>query len=103
MDKSKFRINARSESVFGILSIVLNVVALLFFLTGILLLVFYKSTSALMVGSLELLSIILTIIALIFSLVGESRKESFHVTSHIGFGCSLVLLIIHITVVVRSF
>ncbi len=102
MDKSKFKVDKRRETLFGIAAISIDFIALALLGLGIYFSAF-KSPEPFTIGFMEFFSIMLTLIALVFSVLGELKKEAYHVTAHLALIISVGLLAFHTVLLSKGF
>ena len=104
MDKrTSFRINNRTETAFGIASIIFGVVSLLLFATAVYQGAYYLEGRETIVGSIELVAVIFCLVGLSFGIAGEFRKDKFHRTAHTGIGINFVIGILHVVVLFQGY
>lgn len=104
MDKrSSFRVNNRTETTFGITSIIFGVVSLLLFFTAVYQGAYNLEGRETVVGGIELAAMMFCLSGLLFGLTGEFRKDTFHRTAHAGILVNVLVGIFHVIVLVQGY
>ncbi len=102
MDKTKFKIDNRKETIFGIVALIFIFLGTILFFIGVYLQAFVPSASNELIGGLEFMSIMSTTIALVLSIAGEFQKYCYHTFCHLSLVWSSIMSVVHIVVVIRS-
>ena len=101
--KTSLRINNRTETTFGIASLVLGGLSLLLFLTAVYQAAYHLDGREVTVGVIELIAMLACLTGLVFAFIGETRVDKFKRTAHAGIIANLIIGILHVIVLVQAY
>lgn len=104
MDKrTSLRINNRTETTFGIASVILSVLSLLMFLTAVYQSAYHLEGREITVGVIELIAILLCLAGFVFGIIGETRVNKFRRTAHAGIIANVIIGVLHVIVLIQAY
>ena len=101
--KTSFRVNNRTETIYGILSIALGGISLAIFLWAVYQSAFNQVGSEIPIGLAELVAMILCFAGLVLGFIGETREDKLKMTAHFGIALNLIIGIFHVLVLWHAF
>lgn len=101
--KTSLRINNRTETTFGIASVLLAVISLILFLTAVYLSAYHLEGRKIVVGIIELVAMLTCLVGLVFGVIGETRVNKFRRTAHAGIIANLAVGVFHVVVLVQGY
>ncbi len=101
--KTSLRINNRTETTFGIISVCLAVFSILLFISAVYQAAYMLDGREIVIGFIELFAMIACLVGFLFGIVGETRVDKFKNTAHIGIAMNVLIGIFHIIVLFKGY
>ncbi|PKM67689.1 MAG: hypothetical protein CVU95_06315 [Firmicutes bacterium HGW-Firmicutes-2] len=101
--KTSFRVNNRTETIYGYLSLALGGISFAIFLWAVYLSAYNQVGSEVLIGLIELVAIMLCFAGLTLGFIGETREDKLKMTAHFGIALNLIIGIFHVLVIWHAF
>ncbi|MDF1618101.1 DUF6142 family protein [Petrocella sp. FN5] len=101
--KTSFRVNNRTETIYGIISIGLGGISLAIFLWAVYQSAYNLEGREVLIGLVELVAMMLCFAGLTLGIVGETREDKLKMTAHFGIALNLIVGVFHVLVLWHAF
>jgi len=101
--KTSFRVNNRTETIYGYLSIILGGVSFMIFLWAVYQSAYNFTGREILIGLVELIAMVLCFAGLTLGFIGETREDKLKMTAHFGIALNLIVGIFHVLVLWHAF
>ncbi|MBC7959835.1 MAG: hypothetical protein H7X94_08210 [Vallitaleaceae bacterium] len=104
--KSALKLTTKVHTGFGIVSFILGLLSVLFFVIAVFISAFEDRNIVSVqykIGIVEILAFLFASVGLIYGIVGETTKDTFRLFAHLGLAICGISLLFHIFVIAFSF
>lgn len=103
--KSALKLTTKIHTRFGILSFILGILSIIFFVIAVSISAFSNRGFNIVqyqIGIFEILAMLLSLVGIAYGIVGETTKDTYKIYAHLGLGISIIAGILHLFVVIFS-
>lgn len=101
--KTSFRVNNRTETIYGFLSLGLGCISFIIFLWAVYQSAYHLIGREILIGLVELVAMMLCFAGLTLGFIGETREDKLKMTAHFGIALNLIIGIFHVLVIWHAF
>ncbi len=101
--KTSFRVNNRTETIYGFLSIGLGSISFAIFLWAVYQSAYNLIGREIFIGVIELVAMMLCFAGLTLGFIGETREDKLKISAHLGIALNLIVGVFHFLVIWHAF